>query len=81
MTPTAVLEQACTKLIATMSSLETNLRENFRLKMWKGLLGKIRMGLVLGRGRLGGKAETIWIFRRVFTRIYFGRCEWFFAVR
>jgi len=37
------------------------------------------MGLVLGRGRLGGKAETIWIFRRVFTRIYFGRCEMVFC--
>jgi DNA-directed RNA polymerase II subunit RPB11 len=39
MTPQAVLEQACTKLIGTMSSLETKFKREFSFKDVEGTVG------------------------------------------
>lgn len=46
MTPQAVLEQACTKLIGTMSSLETKFKREFSYKDAEGTAG--------GPGPMGG---------------------------
>jgi DNA-directed RNA polymerase II subunit RPB11 len=46
MTPQAVLEQACTKLIGTMSSLETKFKREFSYKDAEGAVG--------GPGPMGG---------------------------
>jgi len=53
MTPTAVLEQACTKLIATMSSLETKFKREFSFKDVEGAVGEDPYGASTGQGQAG----------------------------
>ncbi|KAF8888630.1 DNA-directed RNA polymerase, partial [Infundibulicybe gibba] len=49
-TPQAILEQACTKLIGTMSSLETKFRREFSFKDVEGTAGGAASGM-------GGSAD------------------------
>lgn len=45
MTPQAVLEQACTKLIGTMASLETKFKREFSFKDVEGTVGGAGAGM------------------------------------
>jgi DNA-directed RNA polymerase II subunit RPB11 len=53
MTPTAVLEQACTRLIATMSSLEAKFKREFSFKDVEGTVGDDPYGAGTGQGQAG----------------------------
>jgi len=48
-TPTAILEQACTKLIGTMSSLETKFKREFSFKDVEGPVGEDPYGAGAGQ--------------------------------
>lgn len=51
MTPTAVLEQACTRLIATMSSLEIKFKREFSFKDVEGPVGEDPYGTGAAQGQ------------------------------
>ena len=52
-TPTAILEQACTKLIGTMSSLEAKFKREFSFKDVEGATGEDPYGTATGQGQAG----------------------------
>jgi DNA-directed RNA polymerase II subunit RPB11 len=52
-TPTAILEQACTKLIGTMSSLEGKFKREFSFKDVEGAVGEDPYGAGTGQGQTG----------------------------
>lgn len=57
-TPQAILEQACTKLIGTMSSLETKFKREFSYKDVEGTVGT--GGAPASEDPYGGTGGTAW---------------------